>query len=229
MKCIPTSLKKTQKDHFDQIKDKVQRRLNWEVERPDIMSYVIQHNDKNEGMTLGEIQATFMILTTAGSETTATALSGILNYLTTIDNREVMFTLIGEIRDAFTSEDEIKLDKLNDLPYLNAVISEGLRLCPPIPIMLPRIVPEGGDTVCGMWLPAGVSLLSQSINEVINKNYRRVFLCNNGPCFAILIFFTSLYRFIQNVGFLTRRIQLLHFLKINDKLFNLLVLDLDHA
>ena len=164
MSCIPTSIKKMRQDHFDQIGDKVQRRLNWEVERPDLMSYVIEHNNDKDGMTLGEIQATFMIPTTAGSETTATALSGILNYLVTDSNMGVMSTLLSELREAFTSEGEVKLDRLNNLPYINAVINEGLRLCPPVPFMLPRIVPEGGDTICGMWLPAGVSTLSQSVN-----------------------------------------------------------------
>lgn len=39
--------------------------------------------------------------------------------------------------------------------YLNAVIEEGLRVAPPFPAGLPRVVPLGGDTVCGEWLEAG--------------------------------------------------------------------------
>lgn len=157
MKCIPESLKKMQRDHFNQIGDKVQRRLNWEVQRPDLMSHVIDHNDKEEGMTLGEIQVTFMVLTTAGSETTATVLSGTLNYL--IAHPEKMAILVQEVRDTFATEDEMTLDALSKVRYLNAVISEGLRLCPPVPVMLSRLVPAGGDSVCGTWLPAGVRRL----------------------------------------------------------------------
>lgn len=154
LKCIPESIMKMQRDHYRQIVDKVQRRLNWEVERPDLMSHVIKHNDE-KGMTVGEIQATFMVLTTAGSETTATTLSGTLNYLTAHPDK--LAVLVEEVRGNFTEENEITLGALRDLPYLNAVISEGLRLCPPIPIMLPRLVPKGGDTVCGVWMPGGVS------------------------------------------------------------------------
>ena len=106
-------------------------------------------------MTLGEMEATFMILTTAGSETTATALSGTLNYLTI--HTDKLDTLATEIRSSFAREEAITLDALQGLPYMNAVIHEGLRLCPLVPIMLPRIVPDGGDTVCGTWLPGGVS------------------------------------------------------------------------
>ena len=158
LKCIPDSIMKKQRDHYQQIVDKVQRRLNWEVERPDLMSYVIKHNDnKEKRMTIEEIQITFMVLTTAGSETTATMLNGTLNYLTA--HLDKLALLVKEVRDNFAKENEITLDALQKLPYLNAVINEGLRLCPPIPIMLPRLVPEGGDTVCGMWMPKGVSHL----------------------------------------------------------------------
>ncbi|KAI9643758.1 hypothetical protein NHQ30_007107 [Ciborinia camelliae] len=163
MKLIPKSLKKMQNDHFRQIKDKVNRRLNWELERPDLMSHVIKHNgtDKeSEGMTLDEIHVTFMILTTAGSETTATVLSGTMNYL--MSHTSILAKLVKEIRETFASETQITLEALEQLEYLNAVIQEGIRLCPPVPVMLPRIVPEGGDTVCGMWMPAGTSVSLQS-------------------------------------------------------------------
>jgi cytochrome P450 len=152
--CIPPSLKKMAAAHYQQIADKVQRRLNWELERPDIMSHVIEGRN-HKGLPIGEINATFMVLTTAGSETTATALTGTLNYL--INNPDKLGILEEEIRQRFRSEDEIKLDTVRDLPYLNAVLHEGLRLCPPIPWVLPRVVPQGGATVCGIWLPGGVS------------------------------------------------------------------------
>jgi cytochrome P450 len=151
--CIPQSLRKMQRDHYQQIVDKVDRRLNFELERPDIMSHVIRGTERRE-LPPGTIHTTFMVLTTAGSETTATALSGTLNYL--VNNPDKLETLTREIRGAFEKEDDINLDSLRKLPYLNAVLNEGLRLCPPIPWVLPRVVPEGGDTVCGTWLPGGV-------------------------------------------------------------------------
>ncbi|KAL7807761.1 cytochrome P450 [Trichoderma aethiopicum] len=162
--CIPQSLRKMQRDHYQQIVDKVDRRLNFELERPDIMSHVIRGTERRE-LPPGTIHTTFMVLTTAGSETTATALSGTLNYL--VNNPDKLETLTREIRGAFETEADINLDSLRKLPYLNAVLNEGLRLCPPIPWVLPRVVPEGGDTVCGTWLPGGtpVSIQAYSMNR----------------------------------------------------------------
>lgn len=155
MRCIPPSLKEMQFKHFAQIADKVHRRLNWELERPDIMSYVIRGRKGEKSLDIGVINATFSVLTTTGSETTATVLTGTLNYLVT--NPDKLAILASEILQRFESQDQITLDALRELKYLHACLSEGLRLCVPTPWVPPRLVPEGGATVCGTWLPGGVS------------------------------------------------------------------------
>jgi cytochrome P450 len=161
MKCIPTSLKEKQKAHFNQIVDKVRRRLNYEMERPDIMSHVIRkEEDSSQGLPLDEINVTFMVLTTAGSETTATVLTGTVNYL--VQCPEKLDRVVSEIRGQFQSETDITLDALRNCTYLNAVINEGLRLCTPVPWVLPRRVPPEGGTVCGVWLPGNTPVSIQA-------------------------------------------------------------------
>jgi cytochrome P450 len=154
---MPPSLKRMADNHYQQIVNKVNRRLNWELERPDIMSHIIEGIGKADGMTIEEVNATFMVLTTAGSETTATVLTGTLNYL--LQNPEKMEQLKQEIREAFDDIRDMTLDRLKNLKYLEAVLNEGLRLCPPIPWILPRKVPAGGQVVRGVWLPGGVSMV----------------------------------------------------------------------
>ncbi|OJJ70418.1 hypothetical protein ASPBRDRAFT_128789 [Aspergillus brasiliensis CBS 101740] len=159
MKCVPRSLHENSQRHYRQIVDKIDRRLSWELQRPDIMSHLI--NEKGQvALPRGELNSTFMILTTTGSETTATVLTGILAYL--VNEPAILERLTGEIRGRFKSSHDISLSAAADLPYLTAVIQEGLRLCPPVPWMLPRQVPPGGSIVCGTWLPGGTSVSLQA-------------------------------------------------------------------
>ena len=152
--CTPQSTMKAAVNNYRLAVEKIHRRLNLETERPDFMSPVLKYNDA-KGMTISEIEGTFNIVIVAGSETTATVLSGITNYLT--QNRSVLERLVSEVRSAFEDEKDITFATSRELPYLTAVIREGLRMCPPTPAGLPRVVPVGGDTVCGQWFPGGVS------------------------------------------------------------------------
>ncbi|GAB1320003.1 Cytochrome P450 monooxygenase astJ [Madurella fahalii] len=160
-KTIPPSLRKAQKDHFQQIVEKVRHRLDHhhETRRSDFMSYLTSSRgpvDVNDQLGLDIINASFSELAIAGSETTAMALSAALNLL--IHNTDKRDILVNEIRQRFRTYDEITADALRGLVYLNAVLNEVLRLCPPVPWMPPRQVPEGGSTVCGRWLPGGTAV-----------------------------------------------------------------------
>ncbi|TBU44047.1 cytochrome P450 [Dichomitus squalens] len=50
---------------------------------------------------------------------------------------------------------------LDDLPYLDAVVKEGLRVFSPIPMSFPRVVPSGGRVVDGVPLPGGTIVSCQ--------------------------------------------------------------------
>jgi len=91
----------------------------------------------------------------AGSETTATELCGLTNYL--LRNPPIFKKLKDEIRTACKTEADLNMDILGSLPYMNACIEEGLRIFPPVPIGLLRTVPEGGALIDGHNVPGGVS------------------------------------------------------------------------
>jgi hypothetical protein len=120
--------------------------------RKDFMTYMLKHNDE-KGMSETEIIDNADPLIVAGSETTATALSGLTYYLT--QNPAAMKLLTEEIRSTFAAEDEITMRATAPLQYLNACIEEALRCYPPVPETPPRKSP--GDYVRGNYIPEGVS------------------------------------------------------------------------
>jgi cytochrome P450 len=67
-----------------------------------------------------------------------------------------MKKLTSEIRGAFKSEDEIDFVSVSTLPYLLACLDEALRIYPPVPIGLPRVVPKGGASIAGNYVPEKV-------------------------------------------------------------------------
>lgn len=73
-------------------------------------------------------------------------------------NRDKLEKLTGEIRGAFVSDEEITVSRLVGLANLNACLEESLRMYPPVPIGLPRIVPPEGKRICGEAIPGSVSL-----------------------------------------------------------------------
>lgn len=73
-------------------------------------------------------------------------------------NPDKLQRLQQEIRSAFKTYDEIDGTSTQPLKYLNAVALEAMRIYPPLPFALPRVVARGGDTVEGHFLPEGVSI-----------------------------------------------------------------------
>lgn len=58
------------------------------------------------------------------------------------------------------------------LPYLKACINEGIRLHPSVGLTMPRIVPAGGATISGFYLPEGYRI---GINGAVMQYDKDVF------------------------------------------------------
>lgn len=150
---VPKSSLQKQAQHFQMASDKVQIRLNKDVEHPDLLSHL---SKAREGLSDPEIESTAGIIIIAGSNSLTTTLAGTTNYLLRFPN--ALERLTNEVRSAYNKESDMNLTSLGQLPYLNAVINEGLRIVSPVPLGMPRVVPKGGDTVCGECLPEDVSI-----------------------------------------------------------------------
>lgn len=88
----------------------------------------------------------------AGAETTATFLAATTYYL--LKHPACLRQVQEEIRGKFSSYDEINATAARQLPYLQAVISEGLRIYAPGSGGFPRI--STGMKVGDVYVPAGV-------------------------------------------------------------------------
>lgn len=94
----------------------------------------------------------------AGSDTTASSIRGIIYELLT--HAKCKAKLVAEIDGCWKAglmSDPITEDQAEAMPYLQAVIYEGLRCWPAIGNTPPRVVPPGGADIAGRFLPGGVS------------------------------------------------------------------------
>ncbi|KAF2835010.1 isotrichodermin C-15 hydroxylase [Patellaria atrata CBS 101060] len=147
------------------------KRLANETDRPDFVSYVErQRGPKGVEVSQAEMDATYAGIMIAGSETTATVLSGTTWFL--LQNPEIYQRLRAEIREKFQRNEDITMEAVNQCSYLIACLSEGMRLYPPVTTGFPRIVPAGGDTISGKYVPAGTRVyVSQFASNHSERNF----------------------------------------------------------
>ena len=152
-------------DKFNLILDRVRKRMSLGTTRTSLLSLVLEHNNEQESMTEQEIISNATLFVAAGTETVTTLLSS-LTYLLTRDDR-IMQNLILEIRNGFTDEQQITVQNVGQLPYLTACIKEALRVFPPIPEGLPRVVPFEGEEISGHFVPGGVCIFLHSTLRIL--------------------------------------------------------------
>ncbi|KAK1975067.1 cytochrome P450 monooxygenase [Colletotrichum cereale] len=154
---IPAKAATWRKTHFMNSREKTLRRLaDPERDHKDVIYHILQNNDSKKALSETEIILNMVLLISAGTETTASLLTGWTYFI--CSHPEVYKTLVTEIRQSFTSSSEIKWETVKELPYLNATIYEAGRLFSPAPANQQRVVPAGGATISGHYVPAGTTV-----------------------------------------------------------------------
>ncbi|ELQ42119.1 cytochrome P450 monooxygenase [Pyricularia oryzae Y34] len=123
------------------------------------------HQRKNGGdLEQIDIAAECLDHMVAGIDTTGDALCFLMYQLSLPSSATFQRKLQAELA-ANPDHDETPFDKL---PYLDAIVQEGLRCFPAIPMSLPRYVPSGGRHVDGYFMPEGtiVSCQAYSVNRI---------------------------------------------------------------
>ncbi|OJD35901.1 cytochrome p450 [Diplodia corticola] len=183
-RLTPRRLRDEQRLHFQAAADRVDRRVErgaGEADdgraeghghgQVDMWSYVLDGRGRGRegssgggggdghepgpGLDREDMYVNASVFMLAGSETTATALSGLVWFL--CRDAAAMGRACGEVRAAFPGgkegEAEMTLASVRELAYLGACVKEALRLYPPLPIGPPRAVHPDGNVVCGRWVP----------------------------------------------------------------------------
>ncbi|KAJ5951306.1 Cytochrome P450 E-class group I [Penicillium vulpinum] len=156
-RLIPKELKQQSVAHYKASQERVDKRIdgNHTLQKPDIWGIVMSQKDDLR-LSRREMYANSQVFMVAGTETTATALSGLLYQL--LSTPEKMRMIVKEVRETFEKDSNIDMRSLERMPYLNACIEEGLRIYPPVPVGLPRIAPDQGLLVCGEHVPGKTAL-----------------------------------------------------------------------
>ncbi|KAI1425886.1 cytochrome P450 [Xylaria sp. FL1777] len=149
--------------HRSIVYEKVGQRMQG-GERPDFLEGLIRKKDElHLDHVRMSLNAALLIL--AGSETTATLLSGATFLLTT--HLDILRKLENEVRSAFKSDEEITLTSVGNLSYMLACLNESLRQYPPVVAGLPRKSPKGGAMVDDRFIPEDtiVSVVQWAVNH----------------------------------------------------------------
>ncbi|CAI7590979.1 unnamed protein product [Penicillium glandicola] len=151
-RLIPKELKERSITHYNAAQERVDRRIDGDqtMKKPDIWG-IVMNQKEDLRLTRMEMYANSNIFMVAGTETTATALSGLLYQLLMMP--EKMKILVEEVRGRFEKDSDIDMRALEHMTYLNACVEEGLRVYPPVPGGLPRVTPSEGLLVCGEHIP----------------------------------------------------------------------------
>ncbi|KAM3067383.1 hypothetical protein ACMFMG_005260 [Clarireedia jacksonii] len=146
------TLTKNYKENLELATVRVRKSIDSGTNRPDFINKMIQGGKKKDyPLSFEKLVANAELIVVAGSETTATLLSGAIYFLTM--SPQFLTKLTGEVRSAYENEADIDLLNTQNLTYLNAVVNESLRIYTPVPGSGPRITARGGSMIAGYFIP----------------------------------------------------------------------------
>ncbi|KAI2621577.1 cytochrome P450 [Xylaria nigripes] len=87
-----------------------------------------------------------------------------------------MQQLQDEVQSKFNSYQAISKTSTTSMRYLNAVVLDAMHMHAPLPLSLPRLVPEGGDSVDGYYIPVGTIVFTSPVAASLDRaNFHQPF------------------------------------------------------
>ncbi|KAL5041775.1 hypothetical protein BDW71DRAFT_217421 [Aspergillus fruticulosus] len=163
--CFPSILAVRNKNS-EYSRRQVEKRLESKSARKDFLSTVVKNFEEGT-ISKEEMTAHVSTLTIAGGETVSTCLAATTYYL--LRNPRCLAKLQEEITTRFSSWQDITGLSARQLPYLQAVINEGLRIYPPGSQGFPRLSP--GMYVGDDWVPPGTEVYTSAWSVTHSEKY----------------------------------------------------------
>ncbi|KAK4554665.1 hypothetical protein LTR86_008167 [Recurvomyces mirabilis] len=133
------------------------------AEQPDMLNKLMDVAEKRGtelGWSVHDVTTEVYAVIWAGADTTAIALTSIFYHVH--KNPAVLARLRTEIDAAYenaTLSVPVRYNEAIKLPYLNAVVKEGLRIHHSLGTGLPRLVPKGGASISDHFIPGGTTVI----------------------------------------------------------------------
>ncbi|KAH9695840.1 Xanthotoxin 5-hydroxylase CYP82C4 [Citrus sinensis] len=137
------------------------KRLNGSINKDEEDFIDVMLSVMDDGKTSPEdadtvIKATCLSVISGGNDTTVTTFTWALSLL--LNNRHVLKKAQDELDIHVGKNRQVEESDVKNLIYLQAIVKETLRLCPPLPLSAPREAMED-CTIDGYHIPAGTRLI----------------------------------------------------------------------
>ncbi|KAI8955740.1 cytochrome P450 [Xylaria longipes] len=134
---------------------------------PDLLERFLEASkDFPQALDQQGIVGMLMSTISGAGDTTASTIAATLFYL--MKNPEILKKLENELTDASIHEVPA-FAEVSKLPYLNAVLKEGMRVFTTGSFPMERLIPAGGAVIAGMYFPEGTSVGCMPAAVHLNK------------------------------------------------------------
>jgi cytochrome P450 len=148
----------------------LEARLRKGSSRADIFSHLLAPDpDTGETLTKFQLESNAQLTIVAGTDTTASTMTALFTEFAR--NPRIQAAVHGELKEAFSSAQEIDVQQLTNLPYLNACINEALRVWPAVPGGGRYCTPPSGITVDGTFIPGNVAVKVSTVMLMKDPRY----------------------------------------------------------
>ncbi|XRM45029.1 hypothetical protein ABZX51_008131 [Aspergillus tubingensis] len=154
LSCLPSAPEA--KAFKREIEDIISERRMKEAPQKDFIHHFITSGPAGRQYTHEEVISNAQVAVIGGSDTALVTMNQTLRFLAT--NPAVQAKLREELDTISNAGGELTVESTRKLPYLNGVLSEGLRLGNPAPIGVPVKTPPGGLQFGDTYIPGNVEV-----------------------------------------------------------------------